>query len=327
MAKSARQKEKLLRILEILENKSDDNHYISTKAIIDELSQYEIEAERKSIYDDILVLQNMGYDIRQTKGREGGYCLASRKFDRSEILPLVDAVSSSRFITEKKSRELIKKLEGFLSVYDACDLNREVHVTNRIKSDNESIYYVVDSISRGISEKKKITFLYCEWTVNKQLLPRRNGDKYLISPISLCWDDEKYYLIGFDESSKEIRHYRCDKIKNVDLTKEMISDIPEIKNFDTAQYYNKTFGMYAGKEEAVTIVFPENLCGIMIDRFGKEPTMRNEETGKYSIRVSINVSPQFFGWITGLGDKVKIKSPQYVVDEYTEYIKNILNKY
>ncbi len=337
MAKSIRQKEKLLRIIEILEQKTDENHAISTKTLIDALKAYDIEAERKSIYDDIMVLQNMGYDIKLDKARNGGYSLLSRRLEKSEILPLVDAVSCSKFITEKKSRELIKKLESFLSVYEAGDLNRNVFVSDRIKTDNESIFYVVDSVSTAISDKLAVSFYYCEWDINKKLVPRKDGKKYTAFPLSLVWDDEKYYVIGIDLDVFEIRHYRCDKIKDVTIFDTQEMDTLKLKenkvftalvsDFQTVNYENKTFGMYGGREETVTIEFPERLCGVFIDRFGKGPTLRKLRDDKVAIRINVNVSSQFFGWLSGLGADVKIVSPDNVSKEYVEYLKNIIEVY
>ncbi len=327
MAKSAKQKEKLLRIVSILEQKTDDKHYITTKELIEELAKYDIEAERKSIYDDILVLQNMGYDIAQYKGRVGGYSLLSRLFEKSEILPLADAISSSRFITEKKSRELIKKLESFLSEYDAGTLKRNVYVTNRIKSDNESIYYVVDAISSAISEKRKITFQYCDWNMNKEFVPKHDGEYYVVTPMCLSWNDERYYLIAYNGKYKEIRHYRCDKMKNVAVLNDASDKNDITKKFDPVHYENMTFGMYSGEDSAVTLEFPETLCGVMIDRFGKEPTFKKSSNGKISVRVNVKVSPQFFGWLTGLGPDVHIIDPENVVNEYREYLKKVLINY
>lgn len=327
MAKSSNQKQKLLRILEILRERTDENHFISRNELISALSEYDIEAERKSIYSDIEVLIDMGYDIRKSKKKDGGYCLASREFDRSEILPLVDAVSSSRFITEKKSRTLIKKLEGFLSKYEAADLNRDVHVANRIKTDNESIYYAVDAISRAVSSKNKIVFHYCDWNTKKEFVPRHDNKLYSVSPLSLFWDDEKYYLIAYDEEFNEIRHYRCDKMKDVTVTEENITRNEIVDSFNPVHYENMTFGMYSGSEEYVTIAFKEYLCGVMIDRFGKEPTFRKESDGYISIRVQVKVSPQFFGWLTGLGKDVYLKAPANVVEEYKDYLKKLLANY
>ena len=326
MAKSLYQKAKLLRVLEILQEKTDDKHGLNTAQIIKELEKYDIVAERKSIYDDINILNDIGYDICKNKAI-GGYFLASRRIDKSEILPLVDAVSSSKFITEKKSRDLIKKLEGLLSVYEASDLNRNVVVANRIKTDNESIFYAVDCLSEAITGKKQVSFLYCEWNVKKELVPRNNGEKYVVSPLALCWEDEKYYLIGFDETKKQIRHYRVDKIKDPSLLDASMSEESFNCGFDIVKYENKTFGMFGGVEKAVTISFPKELAGVVIDRFGKEPTIRKINDEMYSVRVKVAVSSQFFSWLLGLGEKFTLTGPEEVVIEFKDFVKKIMENY
>ncbi|MCQ2523278.1 MAG: WYL domain-containing protein [Lachnospiraceae bacterium] len=328
MAKSFNQKGKMIKLLQILQELTDNNHKLNTPQILKELEQYEIKAERKSIYDDIACLNDLGYDIECDKKRDGGFYMASRDIEKYELMPLVDAVSSSRFITEKKSRELIKKLESLLSVYEARELDRSVYVSNRIKSDNESIYYTLDSIHDALYRKKKISYLYCEWNVDKELVPRKNGKLYITNPLGLTWDDEKYYLIGYDDEASDIRHYRVDKMKDIEVLDDNLSDIDLIRNFDIVSYCNKTFGMYGGKEESVTLLFPSRLAGVAIDRFGKEPTFRKMQNGEYfQVRVKVCVSNQFFGWLTGLGSDVSIVSPQYVVDDYREFINQIVHKY
>lgn len=328
MAKSYNQKGKLLQLLHILQDKTDSNHKLTTPQLIDELAKYEISAERKSIYDDIQCLNDLGYDVDCDKSKSGGYYVASRKIEKYELMPLVDAISSSRFITEKKSRELIKKLESLLSVYEARELDRSVYVSNRIKSDNESIYYTLDSIHDALYRKNKIAFLYCEWNVEKELVPRKNGKKYYANPLGLTWDDEKYYLIAYDDEVGGIRHYRVDKMKDIEVLEENISDVELIRDFDMVSYCNKTFGMYGGTEETVTLRFPANLAGVAIDRFGKEPTFRKVMDGEYfQVRVNVSVSSQFFGWVTGLGSDVSIVAPQNVVDDYRKFISQIANKY
>lgn len=328
MSKSVNQKGKILRLLQLLTSKTDENHKLNTPDIITELEKYDICAERKSIYDDINCLKDMGYDIICDKSRSGGYYLASRDIEKYEIIPLVDAVSSSRFITEKKSRELIKKLEGLLSVYDAKELDRSIYVSNRIKSDNESIYYSLDSIHKALSAKKKISFLYCEYNINKELVPRHDGKIYVSNPLGLSWDDEKYYLISYDDEYSMIRHYRVDKMKKIEVLDEGITKNDATVKFDIVSYCNRTFGMYAGEEEKVTLLFPSKMVGVFIDRFGKEPTLRQELKGEFfSVRVSVNVSNQFFGWIAGLGEDVTIMGPQNVVDAYKTFLKNSLRNY
>lgn len=327
MSKNVNQKQKLLCLLNILNTKTDEKHKLNTSELINELSKYDIVAERKSIYSDIETLCDMGYDIELDKSRSGGYYIASRSIEKHEMVLLVDAVSSSKFITLKKSRELIKKLEGLLSVYEAKELDREVFVNNRIKQDNESIYYVVDDIHNALSCHKIITFKYCEWNVKKELVPRHNGKLYSVSPLSLAWDDEKYYLIGIDNEINEIRHYRVDKIKDISITDKNISLSNDKINFDIASYSNKVFGMYGGRTVVVDLSFAETDIGVIIDRFGKDISIRKDSDGNLHSRVEVTISSQFFGWILGLNNAVKIAGPVDVREEYRQFITKSLEVY
>lgn len=326
MAKGINQKQKLLRLLLILQEKTDLNHKISTGDLISELEKYGISAERKSIYSDIETLCDLGYDIEFDKGKNGGYYVASRTIEKHEMVLLVDAISSSMFITHKKSRELIKKLESLLSKYDASELDREVYVNNRIKQDNESIYYTVDDIHNAISKGLSITFNYCEWSIDKCLIPRHNGQLYKVSPLSLIWEDEKYYLVAVDENCNEIRHYRVDKIKNITVTEETVK-LGEYRNFDIASYGRKFFGMFGGDQTFVELKFKEDHIGLLIDRFGKDISVRKLENGECVARVEVSVSPQFFGWLFGLNGDVKISGPLEIKEKYKEYLKKEIANY
>lgn len=326
MAKTYNQKMKLLHILQVLKEKTDENHYLTAAQLIDELDQVGIRAERKSIYSDINELTDYGYDIIHVKSRtNGGYYLAGRDFELAELKLLVDAVQSSRFITKKKSTELIKKIEKLTSNHEAKNLQRQVYVTNRIKTDNESIYYNIDDIHNAIQNNKRIKFQYMDWTVSKELKPRKNGQWYEVSPYALIWAEERYYLVGYSAQDSEIRHYRVDKIGKVELTNEKREGMENPANFDVAAYSNKVFGMYGGEAESVTIAFPEKLIGVFIDRFGKEIDIRKREEGYLSVRTSIVPSGQFYGWICGLGKNVKILAPEKVREGYCSYLEDVLD--
>ena len=327
MAKSEKQKLKLLYIMQCLMEKTDEEHAVTTQDIIDYLALQGIAAERKSIYTDIDLLTDFGMDIIKKPGRSGGYTLASRQFELAELKLLVDAVQSSKFITTKKSRELIGKLETLCSKYEATQLHRQVVVTNRNKAANENIYYNVDIIYNAISENVKIQFQYFEWDVNKEMQLRRNGKVYEVSPWLLTWDDENYYLIAYDDRSRDIRHYRVDKMLKIELTAESREGKEQFGNFDVAAYSRKTFGMFAGEDETVTLICEDALTGVMIDRFGKEVAMRRSDETRIRVRVSVAVSRQFFGWLAGLGAAVRIESPESVVREYREYLETILKTY
>lgn len=326
MARNSGQKLKLLYLLQILEQETDENHVITTKDIITRLGDYGISAERKSIYDDIAKLQDFGYDIIQKESRNGGgYYLASREFEQVELKLLVDAVQSSRFVTEKKSRELIHKLEKLTSKYEGKQLQRQVYVAGRVKTDNESIYYQIDALHKAISENKQIRFTYMEWNSKKQLVPRRK-EKYQISPWILMWKDENYYLVAYDDNAKELRHYRMDKMADVEILEDVRVGKEYYENQKPVEYVNKAFGMFHGQEEEVILLFPEKLIGVMIDRFGKDISIRNFE-GKLRARVKVMASPQFFAWVAGLGKDVQIAGPLNVCQAYREWLETLLKEF
>lgn len=327
MAKNSNQKLKLLYIMGALAEKSDENHRISVKQLIDELNLYGIKAERKSIYDDIESLRLWGMDILYSKEKPAGYFLAEREFQLPELKLLVDAVQASKFITAKKSNELIKKLEGLVSIYEAKQLHRQVYVTNRIKTINENIYYNVDKINEGIMSNVKIKYKYFEWNIDKRMHPKRNGRAYIISPWALTWDDENYYMIGFDNRAGLIKHYRVDKMKSIELTKAPREGKDAMEDFDIARFAKKTFGMFGGKNEAVTLRCENRLVGTIIDRFGDDVILCKEDDEHFSVTQEVTVSSQFYGWIMGLGSGVKITAPADVAGEFTQKLREILGNY
>ena len=244
-----------------------------------------------------------------------------------ELKLLVDAVQSSKFITEKKSRELINKIEKLAGHFEAKELQSQVVVSNRIKTMNESIYYNVDKIHSAISSDSKIRYKYCEWTINKKLEPKKNGGYYTVSPWVLTWDDENYYLIAYDDESRQIRHYRVDKMLGIEITKEMREGSEQFGKFDIASFSKSTFGMFAGNESELEIYFENKFIGVVMDRFGKEAIIHKNDDSSFTATVKVNVSAQFYGWLTGLGKGVKILSPSGEAQKYAEYINNVASQY
>lgn len=329
MAKSANQKLKLLYLLKILTEQSDEEHCMSAQALIDALEAYDIKAERKSIYDDIAQLIDFGYDIVLVKAKTGGgYYLAGREFELAELKLLVETVQASRFLTLKKSRELIAKIEKLASKSEAGQLQRQVYVANRIKTANESIYYIVDDIHRAIQNNEQITFQYLEWNLEKELIPRKDGKIYRISPWALTCKDENYYLIAHENESNSIKHFRVDKMGHIQILTGIAREGAELfERFDIAAYANKTFGMFGGREEVVTLEFENRFIGVVLDRFGKEVSVRKRDTEHFSVRVQVALSGQFYGWITGLGAGAKITAPADVVKEYYDYLNQVIGQY
>lgn len=327
MARSNMQKKKILLVMKELLEKTDENHPLSVVDLIWMLSENGISAERKSIYHDIEVLREFGIDIENRREKPAGYYVANRDFELPELKILVDAVQCTRFITKKKSEELIRKLENLASKSEAVQLQRQVFVVNRNKATNENIYYSVDQIHTAISQNAKIRFQYYEWTVAKEMRLRREGMYYEISPWALTWDDENYYMIGYDQNSQVIKHYRVDKMVKLDIMKRPREGKELFIRFDLANYSQKVFGMFGGEEEELRIVCKNELVGVMIDRFGKDICIHPVDDDSFDVTVRVNVSQQFFGWLFALGNKVKIESPVRVVEQFENHIRAVLGCY
>ena len=327
MPKSENQKQKLLYIAQYLMENTDEHHAVSTPQLIEYLNSQGIKAERKSIYNDIDTLNDFGMDIIRSDEHRGGYMLASRPFELAEVKLLVDLVQSSKFITEKKSRELITKLETLTSKYDAKAMRRQVEIVGRSKTHNETIYYNVDMVHTAISKNVKIRFHYFDWDVNKKMQLRHDGAWYEVSPWKLTWDDENYYLMAFDEAANKIKHYRVDKIVDISLSEEARVGKETFENMDMAAFSKKTFGMFDGEEKTVRLRCENSLTGVIIDTFGTEVALRADGENHFIARTDVLVSSQFFGWLAGLGARVEIISPDEVREEYKAYLANIISQY
>lgn len=328
MPKGTNQKFKLYRLAQIMMKKTDEEHYITMPEIKEALAEYDITADRKSLYNDLRDLEILGIEVEgEQNGNRYRYHVVNRPFELPELKLLVDAIQSSKFITEKKSNSLIKKLETMVSEYDAQKLQRQVYVSGRIKAMNESIYYTVDAIHNAISENKKIRFQYFQWNVKKEMELRHGGAYYHISPWGLSWDDENYYLIGYDSDAEQIRHYRVDKMLRIQMSKEDREGREHFKKLDMADYARKSFGMFRGEEQQVKLLVNNRMAGVIIDRFGKEVMMIPADADHFRVSVEVHVSPQFLSWIISLGDDVKIIGPEDVVERMREEIRRLSRQY
>ena len=302
--------------------------FLPMSEIIAELKHYGVSAERKSIYSDIENLRLFGIDIiGEQRNRTFYYHVGRRYFELAELKLLVDSVQSAKFITAKKSNELIKKIEGFASKYEASQLQRQVYMSERIKAVNESIYYNVDKIHTAINAQSKITFQYFQWDIHKKMVLRRNGALYEVSPWALSWDDENYYLIAFDRNEDTIKHFRVDKMLHIEVTGEKREGKEQLEKFDTAVYTKKTFGMFGGEELTVKLLCENSFAGVVIDRFGKEVFMVPVDDFHFTVSVKVVVSRQFLGWVFALGEGVKIIEPQSVIQQMQEETKRMMRQY
>lgn len=314
MAKESGQKLKLLRLADIFMQYTDEKHGLSRARIEEMLSAYNIKVERKTFYDDIKQLGDYGMEILSyIEGHTHYYYLSHRTFELAELKLLVDSVQSARFITEKKSAELIRKLETLTSIHNARLLHRQVIISGRVKTINEKIFYSVDDIHTAMNQNARIIFRYCQWTVNKTIEPRHEGALYQMSPWDLVWDDENYYLVAFDSELSDFRHFRVDKM--IDLS---ITDIPRegreaYEKMDMAQYSSAHFGMFGGEKENITLLCRNELIGVIIDRFGTDIPIIPKDNGYFTAHINVVVSQQFIGWLVGIGDGIRVISPDSVI--------------
>ncbi len=328
MPKGTNQKFKLYRLAQIMLEKTDDEHYITMPEILSALEAYGVTADRKSIYNDLRDLEVLGIEVEgEPVGNRYHYHVLNRPFELPELKLLVDAIQSSKFITERKTNALIKKLEQLVSQYEAVKLQRQVYVSGRIKTMNESIYYTVDAIHNAISENKKIRFQYYQWNVKKEMELRHGGAFYHISPWGLSWDDENYYLVGYDSEADTLKHYRVDKMLHIEMSEEKREGQEHFKKLDMADYAKKSFGMFGGKEQKVKLLVQNELAGVMIDRFGKDIMMIPKDEKHFTVNVDVRVSNQFLGWVFSLGNGVKIISPDEVVEQMKQEVERLREQY
>lgn len=328
MSRSKNQKLKLLYLAKIMQQQTDDHHGLTMSDIIEELQKYEIEAQRKSIYDDLATLDDYGIEIiREKQGNKTYYHCGSRDFEFAELKLLVDAIQSSKFITEKKSKELIRKLESNLSFYDASLMNRQVFVSNRVKSMNESIYITVDSIHTAMNGNLQVRFQYFQWDVDGKMHLKHDGDFYKISPWALVWDDENYYMVGYDQIEKQLKHYRIDKMLHTEVISVPRKGKVEFEKTDKEYYTQKRFQMYCGTMKHMELLCHNSIANVIYDRFGAEAHIRRMDENHFTVRIDLAVSPQFFGWVFGLGENIRIERPQEVREEFKQYLHKIMESY
>ena len=321
MPRGMNHKTKLYRLGQIMLRETDEDHKLTVKEIRERLEEFGITVDRKTVYDDLEELHILGLTIdREQEGRQFYYYVSGKQFEIAELKLLVDAIQASRFITARKSNELIRKLTSFASRHEARQLDRQVYVAGRVKTMNESIYYNVDAIHRAISRNRRITFEYLTWNLNKKLVPRRSG-RYEASPWGLTWTDENYYLVAYDSDAGIIKHYRVDKMKGICDIEKKRDGQEHFRQFDMAAYANMNFSMYGGKEESVRLRFENDMATVMIDRFGKDITIHPADGWHSDVIVKVAVSEQFFGWVFGLGGRVWIAGPDSVVLQYRALIK------
>lgn len=322
MAKGTGQKLKLLYVSKIMQKYTDEEHGLTIQELTQKLEKEGVKAERKSLYEDLRDLDKFDLVIDGEKdGKSYRYKIVDRPFAIAELKLLVDAIGSSKIISEKKSKKLIEKLGELTSIYEAKKLERQVYVTNRGKTANEDVYFSIDNIHTAMGENKRITFQYVQWNIKKELVPRHDGAFYDVSPWGLVWDDENYYLVGFDSNSQKIKHYRVDKMIRLTILDEAREGKEAFEKLNFAEYTQMNFGMFGGREEVVKIQFPDDKVGILLDRFGTDISIVSKHDNTSVARVKVCLSNQFYGWLFGLGGDFVLTGPDEAVEEMTALLE------
>lgn len=317
---------KTLYVMKIFLELSDDEHYLTAADINRELRTYGLSSDRRSIYNDIDVLERFGLDIIKVPGNRGWY-VGERELELPELKILVDAVQVAKFIHPKKSEILTKKLVSFTSKYMADKLKRHIFLGNPSKSKFQTIYISVDTIHESMNKDCKLSFQYMEWTEKKQIRLRHNGYVYQVSPWGLVWDDEYYYLLGYDPNINDIKHYRVDRMLNVQILPELKREGKKIYKKYQEGFSQKTFGMFGGDDIFVKLKCSNRMAGVIIDRFGQDTMMVPKGDNYFTAYVLIAQSPQFFGWVASNGTDIEILEPQSLREKYSEFLEKIISQY
>ncbi len=324
MAKSQKQKSRILILARIFREETDENHGLSLAQLEAHLSEYGVESERKTMYNDIEALRSYGMDIVTDKqARNTTYFLASREFELPELYLLANAVASSKFISKRKSIKLIRKISAMAGKYEEKKLTRQITVTDRVKTTNESIYYTINDINEAISEGKKISFLYFNYDEKKRKVYHNDKQPLVISPRALVWKDENYYVTGYYDKRRKHADFRADKMEKICILNEKSYKDPE---FDVGDHCNRRFSMYGGRRTNVKLRFDNSLAGVVIDRFGLK-THFTDMGSSFEIESEIDVSPTFYGWLFQFGSKAQIIGPPGVRNDFRQYAEETLKQY
>lgn len=328
MSKRPNQMKKIPLIIKMLREETDDDHGLSMTQILERLAEQGVEAERKSIYRDFDVLRECGYDVIKRPGRPTEYALGEREFEFPELLLLVDAVQSSRFLTARKSQQLVKRIQGLTSVHLAEALERHVHVERRIRMQNESVYYNLDGIQEAIAKHSKIGFRYFKHDLALRKVYRHEGKSYIETPVQLVYSDGYYYLITFNEDHDDFVRYRVDRMSHIQVLEIPGARNERIANFDVEKFALQAFGMFGGDEVKVTLEFEADAIDQIIDRFGtRDILIVPQPDGTGHATVTVRKSAVFFGWLASFGTRARIVAPTSLAQEYRDYLHEVVESY
>lgn len=321
---SVNKKGRILYVLKLLYEQTDESHPMSTNEIIDWFAKRGVEVNRKTVRNDMETLIAAGYDIEIMRSTSSLFYMSEREFELPELKLLIDAVTSSRFITDDKSRKMVRKLTKFASNYQASGLARHLYTAGRVKPSNEKIYYIVDAISDAINSRKQVSFRYQEYTPEKNKVLRNGGEVYVNSPYALFWNNDYYYMIGYSEKHESIVQFRVDRMTD---TKVLRTDaIPAPAGFNAADYGREVFEMFSGEEITVSLQCDNELMKTIIDKFGENAETRIYSPECFIAKVKVAASPIFYGWVFQFGGKIRIQGPAGVRKNYREMLRSALGE-
>ena len=320
-------KVKLIKIWEILSQETDENHPISTPELLAKLADMGIECDRRTLYADIKALNACGYEILCLRSSSNEYYVEDRTFSLPELRIMMDAVQAASFITKKKTGEFVDKIASLAGSRRGELLKKNIVAFNTKKTDNEKIYYNVDTINAAIAQKKKVRFVYFDFNAQRERVYRKDGKFYYINAFAMVMDNGNYYLVGYDDFHRSMLHFRVDRMEQVTVSRHVANEFPELKAFDIQQHKKALFGMYAGEEKEVSLRADKSLIDVLFDFFGSDTNVFEVDENTIGCNVHVQLSPQFFGWCCSFGDKLKIDSPDFVVEEFKKYLENLASCY
>ena len=334
-----RQKAKLLYLARMFFQETDENHGLTMPQIVEYLEERGVPAERKALYRDIDALRSFGLDIAAKPTRPVEYALVKRTFSKTELALLVDAVQSSRFLTENQAGKLVRSIKTLASRHGAKALSKQIHVEGRIKMQNDSVFRNVDVIREALRQRRKVAFHYFKYDVNLREQTQRDGKRYCETPLALIYSDGCYYLVAYNDKYASLVHYRVDRMRSLLCTEERATSNDVTRNFDAAAYQESLFGMFGGTRHAATLLVHESVMGGVVDRFGKDvvstPAPEAGRTkdvdapaGKWArVSVTVTESPAFFAWLVRFGTKMRIEKPNELAQAYRTYLESIVLSY
>lgn len=324
MANTGNQKQKLLCLLRMMQTETDASQGLTMPQIIERLEEAGIQAERKAIYRDLEALRGAGFDIRKIPARPVQYALIRSELGLDDVMMLVDVVQSSPFLTERKSNQLVRSLKNLVSDREQKKLEKRVHVQGRLRNQSESIFHSVDRIHEALQEGRKIEFLYFSYDTKKDRIARHGGKRYVVTPVKVIYADSNYYMAAYDDDDEQVKTYRVDRMKIAQISDERATRCAAIANYDFGSFAYQSFGMFHGDPACVTLRVQPGFMDAVVDRFGREVEVAQSTPDYADIRVNVQVSPQFFGWIAGLSGGVTIRTPKKVATEYREWLQSLI---